>query len=85
MSSFDAIDDLEVLKKIKTISDKEGKDVIDPESITYLKDEGGFYDAAKVDGWHISVQKKLLERIEMLETKLSQLVKINDLKATETS
>ena len=85
LSSFDAIDDLEVLKKIKTISDKEGKDVIDPESITYLKDEGGFYDAAKVDGWHISVQKKLLERIEMLETKLSQLVKINDLKATETS
>jgi len=73
LSTFDAIDDLAVLKQIKTISDKDGKAIIDPESITHLKDEGGFYDSAKMDGWHISVQKKLLDRIELLETKLSRL------------
>ncbi len=72
-TSFDSIDDLAILKKIKTVSDEDGKEILDPEALAHLKDEHGFYDMAKMDGWHISVQKRLLERIEMLEKHLSQL------------
>jgi hypothetical protein len=75
LSSFDAIDDLAVLKKIKTVSDKGGKNIIEPESISHLKNNAGFYDAAIIAGWTISVEKKLLERIEAIENRLSLSLK----------
>jgi hypothetical protein len=71
LGTFDSIDDLEVLRKIKTITNKDGKDILNPETLTHLKDENGLYDMAKMDGWHISVEKRLLERIEALEKQLS--------------
>ena len=70
-TSFDSMDDLAVLKEIKSTTDDKGKEIIDPKTINHLRSEGGFYDTAKMDGWHISVQKKLLERLETLEEKLS--------------
>jgi hypothetical protein len=64
------MDDLAVLKEIKSTTDEKGNEIIDPKTLNHLRSEGGFYDTAKMDGWHISVQKKLLERIEALEKKL---------------
>jgi hypothetical protein len=72
-TSFDSMDDLSVLKEIKSTTDDRGNKIIDPETINHLRTDGGFYDTAKMDGWHISVQKKLLERIEALEEKLSAI------------
>jgi hypothetical protein len=64
------MDDLAVLKEIRSTTDDRGNKIIDPETLNHLKTEGGFYDSAKMDGWHICIQKKLLERIEALEEKL---------------
>ena len=72
-SSFDAIDDLETLKKIRTINDEEGRQIHDPETLTHLKDADGFYSQERMDGWHISIQKRLLARIETLEKEVKKL------------
>lgn len=70
---FDEIDDLGTLKKIRTITDKEGKQILDPETLSHLKNDNGFYSLEKMDGWHISVQKRLLEKIEYLEKEVIKL------------
>lgn len=74
-TSFDSMDDLAVLKEIKSITDDKGNEIIDPETLNHLRSEGGFYDSAKMAGWNICVEKRLLERIEKLEKQLSNIIK----------
>jgi hypothetical protein len=71
--SFDSIEDLETLKNIRTISNEEGKQVYDPETLKHLKNADGFYSQDRMDGWHISIEKRLLEKIEMLEQRIGEL------------
>jgi hypothetical protein len=73
-TSFDSMDDLAVLKEIKSTTDDKGNEIIDPETLNHLKSESGFYDTAKMDGWHICVEKRLLDRIEKLENQLSKII-----------
>ena len=68
------MDDLAVLKEIKSTTDDKGNEIIDPETLNHLKGENGFYDIAKMDGWPICVEKRLLDRIEKLENQLSKIM-----------
>jgi hypothetical protein len=85
-SSFDAYNDFDLIRKMKT-AQVDGKDIIDPETTKHLIDDHGFYESSKIDGWHLSVQRKmvqkfdendavnaeLLDRIERLSTEIEQL------------
>ena len=41
-----------------------GKDVIDPETTKHLIDDYGFYESCGLDGWHLSVQRKVVEKLD---------------------
>jgi hypothetical protein len=71
-SSFDACDDLDLVRQMKT-TQLNGEDVIDPQTITHLINGDGFYESSRMDGWHLSVQKRLLSEIDTLKTELNAL------------
>jgi hypothetical protein len=50
-----------------------GESIIDPATIAHLKNEEGFYEVRKMNGWHLSVEKKFLEKIDVLEARLAAL------------
>lgn len=62
-SSFDAYDDLDLIRKMKT-TQIGGKEVVDPETIKYLLDDHGFYESSRMDGWHLSVERKMVEKLD---------------------
>jgi hypothetical protein len=72
---WDSVDDLELLRRMKEIVNEKGATIIDPDTISHLRNADGFYDLGKMNGWHLSVQKKLLERIDTLEQKLDVLIR----------
>jgi hypothetical protein len=62
-SSFDVYDDLELVRQMKT-TQIDGQDVIDPETTRHLIDDHGFYESSRMDGWHLSVQRKMVEKLD---------------------
>lgn len=75
ISTFDAYDDLTLAKNYKTMTiTEEGieKEVIDPESLPFLKAESKepFFDNGKTTGFLLGCIKALVHRIETLENQL---------------
>jgi hypothetical protein len=82
-SSFDALDDLALVKQYKTKTISENgveKDVIDPESLPHLKGDpteadaklANFWDESKVSGFLLGCTKALVQRVESLEAQLEE-------------
>jgi hypothetical protein len=78
-SSFDALDDLALVKNYKTtketreVSDQNVEvEVIAKESLPFLLDEEGFYEAGAMSGFLLGCVKALVLRLEALETELKQ-------------
>jgi hypothetical protein len=71
-ASFDAIDDIEAIRQIKTKT-VDGQDIIDPDSIPHLVNPDGFFEVSQMNGWHLSAQKKLLEEIDSLRAELNEV------------
>jgi hypothetical protein len=73
---WDSVDDLQYVRNFKTVTDEiTGKTVFDSKSLKHLEDEDGFYSIGNMNGWHLSVQKKLLEKIDKLESDKLELIK----------
>jgi hypothetical protein len=72
--TWDHRDDIADLRAMKTRL-VDGKIVFDPETTRFLRNEEGFYSLCDLTGWHISVQRKLLEKIDSLEQKLEVLTR----------
>lgn len=76
ISSFDALDDLGLVKnyKIKSLSD--GQSVVDLDSLPHLKadsaDRQSFYSAGKMHGYLLGCVKALVLRVEALENQLKE-------------
>ncbi len=62
--AFDAYDDLDLIRRMKTKTDPDGKEIIDPDTIKHLLDGDGFCEVGKVNGWHLSVQRKMVEKFD---------------------
>ena len=67
-TSWDSVDDLDLVRRFKAKGS-----VIDPECLKHLEDENGFFSLGKINGWHFSIQKKLLEEIDALKQELAEL------------
>ena len=71
-TSFDSVDDLDLVRKFKTTTHN-GKDIIHPDTTKHLQDKDGFYELGAMNGWHLSVQKKLLDEIDQLRLEVNEL------------
>jgi hypothetical protein len=79
-SSFDALDDLALVKNYKTKTETKldpasnqeyREDVIDPESLSFLRDGNGFAEPGKDTGFLLGCIKALVVRLETLESKIN--------------
>jgi len=85
LSSFEQLNDIELLKNIKTTVEEveevvDGKtikvqrEVWEKKTMQHVLDESGeFIDAGKLNGFFVGVLKQLVEKIELIEEKLSKL------------
>jgi hypothetical protein len=74
--AFDALDDLALVKNYKTKTIKKvtasgttiDAEVIDDESLSFLKDENDFYESSRSIGFLLGCVKQLVQRIESLKS-----------------
>jgi hypothetical protein len=81
-TGFDALDDLALVKnyRIKTVTKVDPmtkqeyqEEVIDPESLSFLRDEAGFAEPAKDIGFLLGCIKALVMRLETLESEVDRV------------
>jgi hypothetical protein len=80
-SAFDALDDLALVKNYRTKTEQRQnpitgqsyeEEVIDPSSLSFLRDENGFADQSRDTGFLLGCIKALVNRVETLENSLKE-------------
>ena len=82
VQGFDSIDDLGILRAMKTKTDKNGNPTFDSSTLKFLQDDKGLFSLNACLGWELSIQQKFLQEIDSLKLKIADLqTQLNTVKA----